>query len=753
MEPDVRYPRDQRGTDKPKPALKRFTGFVSTLLVATVLIAGLCLFWFIPAFEEVLIAQKKTQVQDLVRTVWFRAKDLHTQAEQGKLSEAEAKAIFLKEVDTLRYGSDLKSYYWVNDFSGHFLVHPYTKGATLTVRSPGAKQPIIDQMHDAVSEEGEGFLHYRWQLNDANGLIAQKTSFVKVFAPWELMLGSGFYDKDIIMGLETQIYAFLKLAGGGAAVLLVVMTIGSVRYRKAQKTLVQTEKNLREEQDRLQHMSQHVKQGMAIFRSSKLTFCNHQFIELLELPEKTEDFPSILKAQVMQRLTHLGIGLSPHPIGQSTKSSEVWIESPYGPPRCLSIQRSADAGRDECYLVMEDITHRKLFEEENSRLSRIVEESPISVVVTDLEGKIEYANNHTITTTGYSLEELLGNHTRVLRSPHMRDAVFEQLWMTIYKNQPWQGELQNKKKNGELYWESIIVTPLTDGNGQVKNFAALKTDITERKQLEENLSKAHDKVKELDRLKSAFLNNISHEIRTPLNAISGFSQIIAEEAASLGEAPEYLDLIQDSVKALEHLVDDMLKVSALEAGQGSFKLEYVNVDTLCESILCDFWRAHCEDPSEGPIFRFRGDRELQEKVILVDREKLKTIFDELLSNALKFTESGEVVLGYELKEDELVFYVRDTGKGISDGERPHIFSLFHHGSDHFITQHKGTGVGLTIVDRLIRLMDGRVWFESEIGKGSCFRFTGVCRFHAESDAADADMTSPSTGNHIRSYSI
>ena len=200
--------------------------------------------------------------------------------------------------------------------------------------------------------------------------------------------------------------------------------------------------------------------------------------------------------------------------------SEIWAN--------ITISLAVDQKKQPLYFVLhiQDVTQKRIDEDLIRKLSISIEQSPTMIMITDLHGQIEYVNPKFLEVTGYSIGEVIYNYPSILRSGKMSSEFYKSLWNTINSGKTWKGELQNKRKNGELYWDSSTISPVTDEKGEVTHFLAIKEDITARKAMEDDLIKAKNRAEESDRLKSAFLATISHELRTPLNAIIGFSELM-----------------------------------------------------------------------------------------------------------------------------------------------------------------------------------------------------------------------------------
>ncbi|NCB98138.1 MAG: PAS domain S-box protein, partial [Bacteroidia bacterium] len=189
---------------------------------------------------------------------------------------------------------------------------------------------------------------------------------------------------------------------------------------------------------------------------------------------------------------------------------------------------------------------KKSAEESTVKLTKAVTESPASVVITDSEGKIEYVNPKFVTTTGYSFEDVNGSNPRILKSGDTPQVVYKNMWDTILSGKEWRGELKNRKKNGEYYWEDISISPIIGDDGSISHYIAIKEDISDRKILINQLIEARDRAQESDKLKTAFLQNISHEIRTPMNGILGFIELLRDPELSSQDQNSYIDIIEKS---------------------------------------------------------------------------------------------------------------------------------------------------------------------------------------------------------------
>nr|NQU92346.1 PAS domain S-box protein [Bacteroidota bacterium] len=228
--------------------------------------------------------------------------------------------------------------------------------------------------------------------------------------------------------------------------------------------------------------------------------------------------------------------------------------------------------------VTRDITDRKKASDELRKLSRAIEQSPTSVLITDTNGTIEYANPKFTELTGYSLEEIKGKNPRIFKSGYTSTTEYKNLWKAITSGNEWRGELCNKRKDSSLFWEQASISSIKNDKGQIIHFLALKEDITEKKKNEEELIKAKEKAEESDRLKSAFLTNMSHEIRTPMNGILGFSDLLKEPGLSSDEQQKYIGIIEKSGERMLNTINDLIDISKIEAGQEEIKESYINVN-------------------------------------------------------------------------------------------------------------------------------------------------------------------------------
>ncbi|MBD9355229.1 PAS domain S-box protein [Methylomonas albis] len=393
---------------------------------------------------------------------------------------------------------------------------------------------------------------------------------------------------------------------------------------------------------------------------------------------------------------------------------------------------------DNLLASLMDITERKHAEEELRKLSLVVEQSPESIVITDLDARIEYVNEAVIQTTGYTRAELLGQKASLLKSGKTKPEYFVALWDNLTSGRSWQGEFINKRKDGREFVESVIVVPMREQDGRISHYMAIKDDITEKKQMLEELENYREHLEELvvDRTeqladamqaaevanvsKSAFLANMSHEIRTPMNAIIGLTHLLQNTALDAKQR-EQLTKISAAAQHLLGIINDILDFSKIEAGKLILDINDFDLDQVFKTLndlICD--RA----AEKGLEVINRIDPALP-VVLRGDALRLGQILINFASNAVKFTDAGHIVFRARLidKNPEGIvarFEISDTGIGMNAEQCSRLFQAFEQADSSTSRRFGGTGLGLAISKRLIEMMGGTVGAESELGRGSTF---------------------------------
>ncbi len=297
------------------------------------------------------------------------------------------------------------------------------------------------------------------------------------------------------------------------------------------------------------------------------------------------------------------------------------------------------------------------------------------------------------------------------------------MWCTIQAGDDWQGQVLNKRKNGEIYWERLSISPVKDSDGYIRHFIAVKEDNTKQKEFEEGLKEIKEKAIESNRLKTAFLSNFSHEIRTPMNAIIGFSEIIMRETISDEKKKEFSDLIQENSRVLLKLIDDIIDLSSIDAGLVALNEKHCKLNSLLDKIYLEYSKKAVAKGTNIKLV-LKKARPFPDFTILVDSERLGQVISNLVENALKFTEKGRIDFGYVIKnENSLLFFVKDTGIGIPESKLNSVFDRFKSGDETLTRNYGGTGLGLAISKSIVELMSGRIWVRSIPNQGSTFFFT------------------------------
>ncbi len=363
--------------------------------------------------------------------------------------------------------------------------------------------------------------------------------------------------------------------------------------------------------------------------------------------------------------------------------------------------------------------------EEKTRLfKRAVDSSSVGIIITDIEGKIIYTNPFYLKISGYTEDEVIGQLSTFLDADFQPETFNRKRWKTILSGKDWIGEIKNIKKSGELYWVNAVISPIVSTAGEITNFIVVSEDITQKKQLLEDLITAKEKAEESDKLKTAFLANMSHEIRTPMNGILGFAELLKEQDLSSEIQQKYIYIIEKSGARMLNIINNIVDISKIEAGLMEVTLIDSDVNEQLDYIY-NFFKPEVE--AKGMQLFYRKYYTDHKAMIKTDQEKLYAIFTNLVKNAIKYSYRGHIEFGYYPEQDEqagsLIFYVKDTGIGIHKDKTGIIFDRFRQVSEGKNRHYEGAGLGLSITKSYVEMLGGKIWVESEEGVGSCFCFS------------------------------
>jgi PAS domain S-box-containing protein len=345
------------------------------------------------------------------------------------------------------------------------------------------------------------------------------------------------------------------------------------------------------------------------------------------------------------------------------------------------------------------------------------------VARTDRRGTITFVNEKFCSISKYSKEELLGKDHRIVNSKHHPKEFIAELWQTISSGRVWKGEIKNRTKNGGTYWVDTTIVPFRDAEGKPVQYIAIRSDITALKRIQEDLLGAKEVAEAASRAKSEFLANMSHEIRTPLNGVMGMTDL-ALETELTPEQREYLETVKMSSDSLLTVINDILDFSKIEAG----KIDLEDTDfNLRDSLETTLKTLALRADEKGLELMCEVAPEVPE-VVRGDSTRLRQIVINLVGNAIKFTDKGEIAVKVQIESKGngdciCRFTVADTGIGIPESKRELIFAPFSQADTSTTRKYGGTGLGLTISTRLVQMMGGKIWVESEMGHGSQFHFT------------------------------
>ena len=380
-------------------------------------------------------------------------------------------------------------------------------------------------------------------------------------------------------------------------------------------------------------------------------------------------------------------------------------------------------GRAVSLLSMRDITEKRRRENELRKMSRAVLESPNMVIITDRHGEIEFVNPKFHQVTGYSLPEVAGKKPLLLSSKPEPEDQFRKLREAIRTGREWRGELVSRKKNGELYWQSVAISPIADAEGNITNFIEVMEDITERKQAGEKIEKLNAELaaraadlEAANRELEAFNYTVAHDLRKPLTVISSYCQAIKEQGFDKldGSCQEYLQEIYQGTLRMHLLIEALINFSRM--ARVELKREPISLTILAQEIALELQLA---DPGRQGRFHIR-----EELTADGDANLLRVVLNNLLGNAWKFTaHRQEAIIEFGRTEvmGKPTWYVRDNGYGFDMRDVDQLFLPFRRlpGTESF----QGFGIGLATVERIIHRHGGRIWAEGEPDQGATFFFS------------------------------
>jgi PAS domain S-box-containing protein len=390
--------------------------------------------------------------------------------------------------------------------------------------------------------------------------------------------------------------------------------------------------------------------------------------------------------------------------------------------------------------IYEDITQSKQSEELVRKLSQVAEQSPESVLITDLNANIEYVNGAYLRNSGYSRAEVIGKNPREFQANLNPKSTYLTMWQSLQNGNTWSGELYSRRKDGSQYTEWAVTSPLRNAQGVITHYVSIQEDITEKNRLAEELQEyrqglelmvkqrtleltcARQQADESNRAKSEFLANMSHEIRTPLGAISGMAKLIRKEPLTLSQTDK-LKKLESAAQHLSATINDILDLSKIEANKLLLEEQPLSIATIFDNIS-NMLRESAQE--KGLSLQVEVDP--MPSGLVGDATRLGQALLNYASNAVKFTDTGSVTLRGKIQEDTadstlLRLEVQDTGVGISQEKLTKLFTAFVQADSTTARKYGGTGLGLVIAKRLAEAMGGEVGAASAVGEGSTFWLT------------------------------
>jgi PAS domain S-box-containing protein len=358
-------------------------------------------------------------------------------------------------------------------------------------------------------------------------------------------------------------------------------------------------------------------------------------------------------------------------------------------------------------------------ETSEEKLKLMIKNSNDAFVLVNEKGEQFYVSDISIAETGYSMEELIGPVVNVIH-PDDVNMLLETL-NELIQNPEKVIKVQYRhklKQGGYIWYESKAQNFLSNPHINAIIVNVRNIDFIKNNEIE--LIKAKNKAEESDRLKSSFLANMSHEIRTPMNGILGFASILKKEGLNKKVQDEYIELIEKSGNRMLSIINDIMDISKIESGLMDLYISETNINEQVDFVY-HFFKPETE--SKGLKMTYQLGLPTAEAYILSDREKLFAILMNLVKNSVKYTHSGNIEIGYQLKGDFIEFFVKDTGIGIETSKQEAIFDRFVQIEIEDRHIYQGAGLGLSIAKAYIEMLEGEIWVESEVGKGTTFYFT------------------------------
>jgi PAS domain S-box-containing protein len=366
------------------------------------------------------------------------------------------------------------------------------------------------------------------------------------------------------------------------------------------------------------------------------------------------------------------------------------------------------------------MAERKVAEDRILKLSTALEQSSEVIVITDPAGKIEYVNRRFYDLTGYSRTEVIGQTPRVLKSDHHDQEFYSTMWQTISSGNVWNGEILNKKKNGELYWEGVSITPIFNNKHEIVNYLAVKEDITEKKAAQQKLQAYAEQLKESNSSKDKFFSILAHDLKSPFHSLLGYTDILANEYETLNdtERRKFIGILRNSTKNVYDLVENLLQWSRLQTGRLEFSPEKLGIFRQIEYAV-DILRATAL--KKNISIRVAMNEEIY---VNADKNMIRSVLQNLISNALKFTGlNGIIDISAKRRDHVVEVTISDNGIGMSAADIEKLFRIEVAFTRKGTAQEVGTGLGLILCKELITMHNGEIRVESKPENGSTFRFT------------------------------